>query len=495
MDRRGGAAVGEDGDHLGDLYRGHQKGALADSDGDGLPGEPVQVVGLPLPLPGGDQAALLSGQIDSGLAPQPQRLGALLDQVDLHALAQGVEVDVAGLLDGGVEVDGAVAGGVPTAEGGVVDLLGARTEDGLLVVGDAVLQTSQGDDELEDGARGVESGDRLVDQGLARVSDEALPLLGGEVGGEEVGVEEGRGDQGEDLAVLRVHDDHRPGLLVLRQKGLDLTLELDVQGEVEARPLGGGIDLQDPLHDPDAVDQDHPLAVASLKKVVVVFLQPGLPDELFRSQGALRGGLADILLRDGPDIAVGVRSRGLVGVEPLRFDLEFDGGEGLPVGEEVVGPGEGDILGHEEVGAEVLLGQALPDLLLRKSQEPADLLDGPGLLPLEDGVPGNDEVEGDEVLRQDVPLPVLDEASGREEDLLLEDVPPGCGQVEGVVENLDLPEEEEKEDHHPRDDQEESLQGELLSVEKELLLKAVETLHRCGLEARGRRGSGRTSPM
>ena len=50
-----------------------------------------------------------------------------------------------------------MAGGVPTAEGGVVDLLGARAEDGPLVVGDAVFQAPQGDDELEDGARGVEA--------------------------------------------------------------------------------------------------------------------------------------------------------------------------------------------------------------------------------------------------------------------------------------------------------------------------------------------------
>ena len=91
--------------------------ALSDADRDRLAGIPLLFLGVqPLPLGRRDQPLDFVGQIDAALHAQAEQCRPLVDLVHAHHVGNGVEVDVARLLDCVPQVDRAMAALAPALE-------------------------------------------------------------------------------------------------------------------------------------------------------------------------------------------------------------------------------------------------------------------------------------------------------------------------------------------------------------------------------------------
>ena len=111
-----GAAVGQGRIGVGELDRGHEIEPLTDGEGDGfthLPGFPEAGK---LPLFRRDQTALLPGEVDPQRGAEAEGSCVGGDPVYAEQFPQVVEIDVAGLHDGAVEIDISVTLRLPAAE-------------------------------------------------------------------------------------------------------------------------------------------------------------------------------------------------------------------------------------------------------------------------------------------------------------------------------------------------------------------------------------------
>ncbi len=164
-----GAAVGQGGIDVGELERRDEVESLADGDGDGFSRLPGLLQAGEFPLFRRDQAALLPGEVDAqgGAEAEGPRVGG--DLVDAEQLAQVVEIDVAGLHDGAVEVDVSVTLLLPAAEDPVAHLEGAVAVEGGLRGDQPLFEGGCGDDGFVGGSRRVLSGDRPVFHGMPAV--------------------------------------------------------------------------------------------------------------------------------------------------------------------------------------------------------------------------------------------------------------------------------------------------------------------------------------
>ena len=111
------AAVGERRHVHGHRHRRHRHLALADADRNRFAGVPLLVAHAHLPFGGRHEPLILVRQIDSALHAEAERRRPLVDLVDAHHVGDGIEIDVARLLDRVTQIDRAVAALLPTFEG------------------------------------------------------------------------------------------------------------------------------------------------------------------------------------------------------------------------------------------------------------------------------------------------------------------------------------------------------------------------------------------
>src|SRR5205807_4470504 len=112
------SAVGDGGHHARNLYRRRQDGALANRHVRRVAEERR----APPPPRGRDEPRLLSRQVDARGRPEAEGARVARDRVHPDPEARLVEVDVAGLDDRVVEVDGAVTALLPVAERPVAEV-------------------------------------------------------------------------------------------------------------------------------------------------------------------------------------------------------------------------------------------------------------------------------------------------------------------------------------------------------------------------------------
>ena len=245
------AAVDQSGNVVGQLERGDLGIALADGGGEqvaAVPGGAQLLAGL-----GTGHPAAVPAQLKAGALPQAEHGGVLADEVDAQPVAHGVEVDVAGVLDGVGHVLHAVAAAVleVVPAGGVVVAVGvllplgvpeaAGVQDFLRGGHQSLLEGRHTHNHLEGGARGVQAVDGPVVEGLQGVV-EGLIVEGGVAvnGGQVVG---GVGGHGQ-YASGHVGHHHGAALGVLRLQALNAVgqgplgrlLEADVNGQAHIAP-------------------------------------------------------------------------------------------------------------------------------------------------------------------------------------------------------------------------------------------------------------------
>ena len=123
---------------------------------------------LRLPVGGRHQSLHLVRQVDVRLDAEAEQRRPLVDAVDAEHVADGVEVDVARLLDGVAQVNRAVPFLLLAFEVAAVEGLAAAAVHAEVRLDDALFQAGQSDGHLEDGSRGVPSLQRAVLQRLQR---------------------------------------------------------------------------------------------------------------------------------------------------------------------------------------------------------------------------------------------------------------------------------------------------------------------------------------
>ena len=277
------AAVDEGGDDARHLQRGHSGVALADGQVQVLALGPAHAKAFHLPLARGDEPALLVGQVDARGRAQPGFLGVGADAVHAELHAELVEIGVAGLDQGALEVDCAVAAALPAAEHVAAQGHLARAVHGFIGVDGLLVQGSCGHEQLEDRARRIHALGGAVLQGVHGVVAQLRPLGRGQPGGEGVGVIRGLADQGVDLARVRVHDHHASGLALEHLVPQLLQAQVDAEEDLLAG-LGFALQLlREPA--PGDVDLDQPPALGSAQAVIQAVLQALLAHEVAQGQG------------------------------------------------------------------------------------------------------------------------------------------------------------------------------------------------------------------
>ncbi len=202
-----GAAVGDDRGHLRHLERRHQHRALADRHRDRLAGVPrASRATLRLHAVSGTSPFFSPADLDAGEGAEAEEPRVVGDPLDPHPLAEGVEVDVAGVLERAAGVDRAVPALLPAAEvAAVEDARRRRSRPAVCSLKTPSVRPAVGHDDLERRARRVGVLDRPVLQRMVGVLDQGLPLVLLQPPREQVRVVRRRRDHGQDLAVARVH--------------------------------------------------------------------------------------------------------------------------------------------------------------------------------------------------------------------------------------------------------------------------------------------------
>src|SRR5207249_10705999 len=120
------------------------------------------------------------------LLPEAEAVRLGRDLVDPETVADRVEVHVAGLGDGRVQVDRPVPLLLPAAEAAPVEDGASPAMDRRPLVDHAGLEAGEGDDQLEGRARRITSLDRAILEGSQRILDDSLPFLAREAPREQV---------------------------------------------------------------------------------------------------------------------------------------------------------------------------------------------------------------------------------------------------------------------------------------------------------------------
>src|ERR1035437_2986561 len=99
------------------------------------------------------------------------------------------------------------------------------------VLSNPFLQSSGGHDDLENRTRRKLCLDRFVEQRLAGIGDQLVPLITRYAHREFIGIERGMADHRQNFAIARIHGDDGAGSAIQRLLGRYLHIEID--GELE----------------------------------------------------------------------------------------------------------------------------------------------------------------------------------------------------------------------------------------------------------------------
>ncbi len=443
------AARGDAGDGAHHLDGRGGDGALTDADRGDFAGIPLLMVVFHLPLGGGHGAGDFVGEVDAGFGAHSDQMSPLGDLVDAEAGGERVEEDVAGLIDGLVDIDCTVAAVNPAALIGAEEIDAAGAMD-IHVLGDAFFESGEGHDDFESGTGGELGLDGLVHEGIFGIGDELVPLVAADADGELVGIEGGAADEGEDFAGVGIDGDH--GAVAIAQGIFGGALDVEVDGEFETLAGFGGLGAEAADFAAMAVDDDVFRAVFAAQDAIVGGFDAGAADDI----AGLIVGVARVvehLFADFADVADQVGGESIFGIEAALLldgvelgELVFVGLDELFfVGSDVLPEGERLVFGREAVALE----------------DGVDLVDGHVEAAGDEGqVRGNvvalfaDEEAGDGrvVVDEEAAFAVEDFAARSEDG----DFADAVGFSEGVVvlstDHLQAPETEDENCHDGRND-------------------------------------------
>ena len=209
--------------------------ALANAQGDGFTQVPFLLIGALegpfFPVGRGQQAAHFALNVDASELTEAQPLELRMHHVHRKVVGQNVVIGVAGLNDGAVHVDAAMAAllVIPKAMATKHEI--PWVDDGLLWRACTHLQRDQRHERLVRGARRVGAAQRAVQQGLVGRFIQRLPVLGVNALHKQVGVKRGLADKGQHLSGFRLNR-HQRAAPIAKQIFHHL-LQLDVDRQLD----------------------------------------------------------------------------------------------------------------------------------------------------------------------------------------------------------------------------------------------------------------------
>ena len=246
-----------------------------------------------------------------------------MDAVDAEHLADGVEKNVAGIDDGFVEIDGAVALRAPAMKRPAVKFGVAGAVDGGVCGNGFGIQHRRGHHDFENGAGRELRLNRAIEQRRVRIGIELCPFGCGNAHGEIVGIECGAADHGQNFAGARVHRDDGAFLVLHVVFGDGLQIVIDRQLN---RLAGNRFDVVESAHGlADAVDDDAAHAVGAFEGFVVLALEAGFADDVAGAVVAVA--LVELLRRNFTDVADRVREHFAVRVAAALNHHQFEHGK------------------------------------------------------------------------------------------------------------------------------------------------------------------------
>ncbi len=275
-------------------------------------------------------------QGDAGAFAQTGRVGIKGQPIDAQALADLVEIDVAGASDGLVQIDRPMPSSSPAAIGPVAETIVARAENRLVRGDHPFLQTGQRSEDFIGRGRWVFTLNRLVVQRAVRVFDQGPPLLGAQTGDEIVLVECGAAGQRQDFAVLRI--DRHDGTGLAGHERFRPFLQRMIDGQVNAAAAAGVDGMQHAHHLAVGVDFDLPPAPFATQVLFQGFFDAELPDLVAHAQigvsGALQFGrvhLADVTQQVGREVGENIVAQTPdLDVDPREVvAMAFNGGQDI----------------------------------------------------------------------------------------------------------------------------------------------------------------------
>ena len=319
-----GAAIGDGCHHPGHLDGSGQIVTLADGYRDRIAFVPGLMESSLFPGQGSHQARHLLVQIEAGGRAQAEAPAPLGDAFNAQAPAHLVEIDVAGMHYGPVEVHGAVAALAPAVKHVIAHGQGAAAVDDGAGGDDVFLQAGHCHDDFKGGPRGILALQGAVFQGVSLIVVDLLPLLGGESPFEGLLGKGGRGRQGQDPAGSGVQGHDGPHLAF--QAGLGFPLHPIIQGEGNVGPGRGDDAVQLAQFPPVGVYLDAAGAPPAPEVLFPGQLHPVFAEVIshliIRELAALELDVADFT-----QVAQDVAGHALIAIFPLRLDLDEDSGQ------------------------------------------------------------------------------------------------------------------------------------------------------------------------
>ncbi|MNS65936.1 hypothetical protein D3C72_991280 [compost metagenome] len=233
------AVVDQSRQRMRQLQDGEVVVTLADAQRNGFAGKPLlllrALVGFALPRGAGQHTAHLAGQVDAGDLAKSQRLHEVVDRVHPHFIGQCVEVHIAGVLDGAVQVHRPQ--GMARAEGVAAKSPAAAVLDDGGRRALARLQPGQPHEGLVGGAGGVGAAQGAVEQRAVNGFIQRLPAFLVDAFHEQVGVVGRLAHHGQQLAGARVDGNRHATALAIQV--FHHLLQLDVNRQHHALARGG----------------------------------------------------------------------------------------------------------------------------------------------------------------------------------------------------------------------------------------------------------------
>ena len=271
------AAVGDRGRGDGHVERGRHDGALADRHVERLTAVPRLVETAPFPCRVGEEPPdRFQGQPQ--VAAQPEAARVLGRGVDPQPFTEPIEIHVARLDDGLLQIHPPMPPPHPTAERAAAGLQAAGTIHVGVGRDDAGFERSQRHHGLQCRARGIAALQDPVGQRLQRVVQQRPPLVGQDTARKEVRVERRAADGGQDGSRTDVEHDQRALGVAHRLLGPLLQAQVEGQADVVA---GVGFDLvQDAQFASRGIDFDLLGAGPPAQQVLPGLLQTPLADDV-----------------------------------------------------------------------------------------------------------------------------------------------------------------------------------------------------------------------
>jgi hypothetical protein len=232
---------------------------------------------LHLPLGGWHGAGGFIGKIDAGFGAESDSVSPVRDFVDAKARSECVEEDVAGLVDGFVDVDRAVAAMDPAALIGAEEVYAAGTVDGH-VLSNAFLKAGKGHDDFESRTRGELRLNGFVHQGVVGIGDVLVPFVTADAHREGIGIECGTTDEGQHFSGVGIDSDH--GAIAVAQSVFGGALDVEIDSEAEALSRFSGLGAEAANLAAMAIHDDVFGAVLAAQDAIVRGFNSGTADDV-----------------------------------------------------------------------------------------------------------------------------------------------------------------------------------------------------------------------